>query len=104
MQGIGQALTELVAFDPQSGQLLSGSFMDYAMPRAETMPPMFFVEHLEVPCKTNPAGAKGTGEAGATAAPPAVMNAVANAIGPAAAAKVEMPATAERIWKALQAG
>jgi carbon-monoxide dehydrogenase large subunit len=60
------------------------------------------LEHLEVPCKTNPAGAKGTGEAGATAAPPAVMNAIANAIGPQAAAKVEMPATAERIWQAME--
>jgi len=100
-QGVGQALAEAIVFDPQSGQLLSGSFMDYAMPRAELFPPMA-LEHLEVPCKTNPAGAKGTGEAGATAAPPAVMNAVANAIGPQAAAKVEMPATAERIWHALQ--
>ncbi|MPZ56497.1 MAG: molybdopterin-dependent oxidoreductase [Rhizobiales bacterium] len=100
-QGVGQALTEAVVFDPQSGQLLSGSFMDYAMPRAEHLPPMV-LEHLEVPCKTNPAGAKGTGEAGATAAPPAVMNAIANALGAEAAAKVEMPATAERIWQALK--
>jgi carbon-monoxide dehydrogenase large subunit len=101
-QGVGQALTEVVVFDLQSGQLLSGSFMDYAMPRAEHFPSIAS-EHIEIPCKTNPAGAKGTGEAGTTAAPPAVMNAIANAIGAEAAAKVEMPATAERIWQAMSA-
>jgi carbon-monoxide dehydrogenase large subunit len=70
------------------------------MPRAEHFPPMA-LDHIEVPCKTNPAGAKGTGEAGATAAPPAVMNAIADALGAQAAGKVEMPATAQRIWHAL---
>ena len=99
-QGIGQALGEAAVYDAQSGQLLAGSFMDYAMPRADGMPPMT-VSHHAVPCRTNPLGVKGTGEAGTTAAPAAVLNAIANAL--PAAATLDMPATAEKVWRALQA-
>ena len=97
-QGIGQALTECTIYDA-GGQLVSGSFMDYAMPRADIVPPMN-VEHHVVACRTNPVGAKGTGEAGTTAAPPAVMNAILDAL--PKGAQLEMPATPERIWRALQ--
>jgi carbon-monoxide dehydrogenase large subunit len=99
-QGLGQALTEAVVYDPQSGQLLSGSFMDYAMPRADVMP-MIQTAQVIVPCTTNPLGVKGTGEAGTTAAPCAIMNAIADALPKAVAATLEMPATAERIWRAV---
>jgi len=98
-QGIGQALTEATVYDA-SGQLLSGTFMDYALPRAGDMPPMT-VDHHAVPCRTNPLGVKGTGEAGTTAAPPAVVNAVANALPPSAAQHLDMPLTAEKIWRVL---
>jgi carbon-monoxide dehydrogenase large subunit len=99
-QGLGQALTENTIYDA-AGQLVTGSFMDYALPRAELMPDMT-VEHRAVACRTNPLGVKGTGEAGTTAAPPAVINAILDAL-PAGAA-LDMPATSERIWRALQAG
>ncbi len=99
-QGIGQALLEGTVYD-SSGQLLSGSFMDYAMPRADGVPSMS-VAHHEVPCRTNPLGVKGTGEVGTTAAPPAVVNAIADALPPAAAARLDMPVTAEKIWRALR--
>jgi carbon-monoxide dehydrogenase large subunit len=99
-QGIGQALSEATIYDSQSGQLLSGSFMDYAIPRAEGMPAMT-VAHMEVPCRTNPLGVKGTGEAGTTGAPPTVMNAVIDAL-PEGAKDIDMPATAERIFLALR--
>ena len=98
-QGLGQALTEDTIYDA-SGQLVSGSFMDYALPRSDTVPPMT-VEHMAVACKTNPLGVKGTGEAGTTAAPPALMNAVLDAL--PKGAQLEMPATPARIWEALQA-
>jgi len=98
-QGLGQALTENTIYDA-SGQLVSGSFMDYAVPRADTMPAMT-VEHHTVACRTNPLGVKGTGEAGTTAAPPALVNAILDAL--PKGARLDMPATSERIWKALQA-
>ena len=98
-QGLGQAMGESTIYDDASGQLVSGSFMDYAMPRADTVPPMT-VEHFAVACRTNPLGVKGTGEAGTTAAPPALINALVDALPPGAA--LDMPATPERIWKALQ--
>jgi aerobic carbon-monoxide dehydrogenase large subunit len=97
-QGIGQALTENTVYDA-AGQLVSGTFMDYAMPRADTVP-LMTVEHRAVACRTNPLGVKGTGEAGTTAAPPAVINAILNALPKGAA--LEMPATPERVWRALQ--
>ena len=97
-QGLGQALTENTVYDG-AGQLVSGTFMDYALPRADLMPDMT-VEHRAVACRTNPLGVKGTGEAGTTAAPPAVINAILDALPPGA--QLDMPATPERIWKALQ--
>ena len=98
-QGLGQALTENTVYDA-SGQLVSGSFMDYALPRSDTMPAIA-VEHRAVACKTNPLGVKGTGEAGTTAAPPALINAILDAL--PKGAQLDMPATPERIWQALQA-
>jgi carbon-monoxide dehydrogenase large subunit len=97
-QGIGQALAECTVYDAE-GQLVSGSFMDYAMPRADLIPSMA-VEHHPVACRTNPLGVKGTGEAGTTAAPPAVINAILDAL--PKGAQLEMPATSERVWRALQ--
>ena len=97
-QGLGQALTENTIYDA-GGQLVSGSFMDYALPRFDNTPP-FEVEHSEIACKTNPLGTKGTGEAGTTAAPPAVINAILDALPPGTA--LDMPATSERVWRAMQ--
>jgi carbon-monoxide dehydrogenase large subunit len=97
-QGLGQALTENTVYDA-SGQLVSGSLMDYALPRADLVPDMT-VEHRAVACRTNPLGVKGAGEAGTTAAPPAVLNAILDALPKGAA--LDMPATPERIWRALQ--
>ena len=100
-QGLGQAMLERVVFDPSGGQLTTGSFMDYAMPRADDMP--LFKEELHlVPARTNPLGVKGAGEAGTTAAIAALMNAVADAIPDGAGAHLDMPATAEKIWRACQ--
>jgi len=96
-QGLGQALTENTVY-AAAGQLVSGSFMDYAVPRADLMPDMT-VEHRAVACRTNPLGVKGTGEAGTTAAPPAVINAILDAL--PKGAQLDMPATPERIWRAL---
>ncbi len=97
-QGIGQALAENTIYDA-GGQLVSGSFMDYALPRADLIPSMT-VKHHPIACRTNPLGVKGTGEAGTTAAPPAVINAILDAL--PKGAKLEMPATSERVWRALQ--
>jgi len=98
-QAVGQALLENVSFD-ETGQLLSGSFMDYAMPRADDVPPFLLGSH-DVPTATNPLGVKGAGEAGLTGAPAAVMNAVADALRSAGARPVDMPATPVRVWQAL---
>ncbi len=97
-QGLGQALMEEARFDAESGQLLAASFMDYAMPRATDMP---FVEVLgnHCPTKSNPLGAKGAGEAGTVGALPAVISAVCDAIG---VTHLDMPATAERVWRAMR--
>jgi len=99
-QGLGQALLERTAYDPQSGQLLSGSFMDYAVPRADDLPDIE-VDLIEVPCGTNPLGVKGAGEAGAVGSPPAVMNALLNALAERGVVHLDMPATPERVWAAL---
>lgn len=98
-QGIGQALLEQTSFDGD-GQLLSGSFMDYCMPRADDLP-AFESEFREVPCTTNPLGVKGAGESGAIAALPAVMNALVNALSPLGVTNIEMPATPERVWRTI---
>jgi carbon-monoxide dehydrogenase large subunit len=99
--GLGQALMENVVYDAGNGQLVTGSFMDYAMPRAEDMPPLRDAMH-NVPATTNPRGVKGVGEAGTTAAISAVMNAVADAIPNGAGNHLDMPATAQRLWRACQ--
>jgi carbon-monoxide dehydrogenase large subunit len=99
VQGIGQALLERTVYD-ESGQLLSGSFMDYALPRADDLP-MLDVAFHPVPTPSNPLGVKGCGEAGVTGALPAIMNAVTDALASAGADPVDMPATPERIWRAL---
>ena len=101
-QGTGQALFERTAYDPDSGQLLSGSFMDYALPRAGDLPDIE-VEFLEIPCLTNPLGVKGAGEAGAVGSPPAVINAVLDALAEDGVTHIDMPATPEVVWRALEA-
>jgi carbon-monoxide dehydrogenase large subunit len=98
VQGIGQALLENAVYDDQ-GQLLTGSYMDYCMPRADDVPSFEVVTSAGTACTSNSMGVKGCGEAGAIGAPGAVINAITNAIG----MRVEMPATAERVWRALQA-
>jgi len=100
-QGLGQALMEDIRFDEKSGQLLTGSFMDYAMPRADNFSPMHMKSN-PVPTKTNPLGVKGAGEAGCVGALPAVANAVVDALSPLGIRHIEMPATSERIWRALR--
>jgi aerobic carbon-monoxide dehydrogenase large subunit len=99
-QGLGQAILERTAYDPSSGQLLSGTFMDYAVPRADDLPDIE-VDLIEVPCGTNPLGVKGAGEAGAVGSPPAVINAVVDALSPLGITHVDMPATPEQIWRAV---
>jgi carbon-monoxide dehydrogenase large subunit len=101
-QGIGQALFEELAYDPVTGQLLAGSFMDYAMPRADDMPPFEVDSHI-VPTQMNPLGAKGVGEAGTVGALPALMNAVSHALAPLGVRHLDMPVTPERIWRAINA-
>jgi len=97
-QGVGQALLEGCVYDPDSGQLLTGSYMDYAMPRAINLP-QIKVGLVETPCPHNPLGVKGCGEAGAIAAPAAVINAITDAIGK----PIQMPATPEKVWRTLHA-
>jgi carbon-monoxide dehydrogenase large subunit len=100
VQGLGQALIEHQVYDPQSGQLLSGSFMDYGMPRADTMPDVETVLE-EVPCKTNPLGVKGIGESGTIGAPPTVINALIDALEPLGVDHIDMPATPGRVWETI---
>ena len=101
-QGIGQALFEHTAYDGE-GQLLSGSFMDYCLPRADDLPDLDFVLN-GTPTTRNPMGVKGCGEAGAAGSPPAVINAVVDALKPYGVRHVDMPATPERVWAAMQKG
>ena len=98
-QGIGQAMTEGCHYDPESGQLVTGSFGDYCIPRADDVP-SYQLDTRETPCTHNPLGVKGCGEAGAIGAPPAVMNAITDALG---IKDLPMPATAETVWKAIRA-
>jgi carbon-monoxide dehydrogenase large subunit len=100
-QGIGQALCESTVYDNESGQLLTGSYMDYCMPRADNLP-FFSVATNTTLCTHNPLGVKGCGEAGAIGAPAAVMNAVVHALSPLGITDLVMPATAERVWRAIQ--
>ncbi len=99
-QGLGQALMEEVVYDRESGQMLSGSFMDYSMPRADTMPYMHVTSN-PVPTKRNPLGAKGAGEAGTVGALPSIVNAVVDALAPLGVKSLDMPATSQRIWQAI---
>jgi aerobic carbon-monoxide dehydrogenase large subunit len=101
-QGVGQALMEEIVYDRGSGQLLTASFMDYAMPRAETLCDMVVASN-PVPTKLNPLGAKGAGEAGTVGALPAVINAVVDALAPLGVRVLDMPATSDRVWQAIQA-
>lgn len=95
-QGLGQAMLEGCVYDSRSGQLLTGSSMDYTMPRADDLP-NFVVDHTVTPCTHNPLGVKGCGEAGAIGSPPAFINALTDALG---VKDMPMPATAERVWRA----
>jgi carbon-monoxide dehydrogenase large subunit len=101
VQGIGQALMETITYD-SSGQLMSGSFMDYAMPRADDFCPFVLGEN-EVPTKTNPLGVKGAGESGTVGALSSVMNAINDAMAQIGAAYMQMPATPEKVWRAIAA-
>jgi len=101
VQGLGQGLFEILAYDSGTGQLLSGSFMDYAMPRADDLP-FFDVDSHEVPTKVNPLGAKGVGEAGTVGAMPALLNAVNDALAPLGVRHLDMPVTPERVWRAIR--
>lgn len=102
-QGIGQAMLERCVYDNESGQLLSGSYMDYAMPHASDVP-SFTVETAKgTPCTHNPLGVKGCGEAGAIGSPPAVINAILDALAPLGVKDLQMPATPHRVWSAIQA-
>lgn len=104
VQGIGQALMEDTTYDADTGQLLAASLMDYALPRAGDVPPFAF-ETRNVPCKVNPLGVKGAGEAGAIGSCPAVMNAIVDALWRAYRVKhIDMPATPERVWAAIEEG
>jgi carbon-monoxide dehydrogenase large subunit len=100
-QGVGQALMEEVVYDPASGQLLTASFMEYAMPRADTLPDVVIGSN-PVPTAANLLGAKGAGEAGTVGALPAVMNAVLDALAPLGVRHLDMPATPDRVWEAIQ--
>ncbi len=101
VQGIGQALMEHQVYDRDSGQLLTGSFMDYAMPRAGDMPDID-ANMEEIPCKTNPLGVKGIGESGTIGAPPTIINAVIDALRPLGVEAIDMPASPLRVWEAIQ--
>jgi carbon-monoxide dehydrogenase large subunit len=100
-QGIGQALYEQVAYDPESGQLVSSTFGEYCMPRADDLPDFEMAFH-EVPCTTNPLGVKGVGEAGSVGAPPTVINAILDALRPLRVDHIDMPATPGRIWESMR--
>jgi len=100
-QGVGQALLEQIVYEPGSGQLLTASFMEYAMPRADTFCDMH-IESNPVPTRLNPMGAKGAGEAGTVGALPVVINAVMSALAPLGVRDLDMPASSERVWRAIQ--
>ena len=100
-QGIGQALLEHAVYDEETGQLLSGSLMDYCLPRADDLP-MFSCANNQVACRNNPLGVKGCGEVGPIAAPPAVVSAVLDALGPLGVLTIDMPLTPQRVWRAIQ--
>jgi carbon-monoxide dehydrogenase large subunit len=102
-QGIGQALFEHTVYDERSAQLLSGSFMDYAVPRADDLPPLD-ITLAELPTAVNPLGVKGAGQAGCIAAPQTIVNAILDALAPFGIEHIDMPATPERVWRAIRSG
>jgi carbon-monoxide dehydrogenase large subunit len=101
-QGVGQAMLERTVYDPDTGQLVTGSLTDYALPRADDLPRIEFSYNV-VPCRTNPLGLKGAGEAGAIGAPPAFVNAIVDALSPLGVEHIDMPVTPERLWQAIRA-
>jgi carbon-monoxide dehydrogenase large subunit len=101
-QGVGQALWEWCAYDPETGQLLSSTLMDYAVPRADALP-SFTTEISEVPSTAHPLGLRGGGEGGTTPALGAVINAICDALADLGVEHIEMPATPERVWQAIRA-
>ena len=101
-QGIGQALLEENVYDRETGQLITGSFMDYAMPRADTFPDFNNTLDDSVPARTNPLGAKGVGESGTVGSTPTVMNAIMDALWPLGVRSIQMPATPHRVWQAIR--
>jgi len=101
VQGVGQALAEQCWYDPQSGQLLSGSLMDYALLRADMLP-LFSTELSEVPTPTHPLGIRPAGEGGTTPALAVVINAIVDALSEFGVTHIEMPATPERVWRAIR--
>ncbi len=101
VQGMGQALMEHCVYDRETGQLVTGSYMDYTMPRADDFPNIV-IGHVCTPCTTNPLGTKGCGEAGAIGSPPAVINAVLDALAPLGVKDLDMPASPNRVWAAIQ--
>ncbi len=100
-QGIGQAMLEHTVYDPESGQMLSGSFMDYSLPRAQDLPDLD-ITLTGVPTQANPLGVKGSGQAGAMASPQAIIVAVLDALAPLGVTHIDMPATPERVWRAIR--
>ena len=100
-QGIGQALLEHTVYEEQSGQLLTASFLDYALPRADDLPPLD-ITLAELPTAVNALGAKGAGQAGCMAAPQTIINAILDALAPLGIAHIDMPVTPERVWRAIQ--
>ena len=98
----GRRCSKHCVFDPDTGQLVTGSLADYCLPRAEDLPAIEFAYNI-VPCRTNPLGIKGAGEAGAIGAPPALVNAVVDALAPLGIDRLDMPLTPERVWRAIQA-
>jgi carbon-monoxide dehydrogenase large subunit len=103
-QGAGQALCEQAVYDPQSGQLLSGSLMDYCVPRADQFPPLHATFDESIPCRTNLLGVKGCGELGTIGSVPAVVHAVLDALHQKGVLHLEMPLTSEKVWRALHRG
>ncbi|HEY9869887.1 MAG TPA: molybdopterin cofactor-binding domain-containing protein, partial [Candidatus Obscuribacterales bacterium] len=101
-QAVGQALMEQAVYDPESGQLLTGSLLDYCLPRADDLPNFDTYTDETTPCKINPLGAKGVGELGTVGGTPTVINALLDALRPLGVHHLEMPATPERVWRAIR--
>ena len=101
VQGIGQALYEEARYDPDSGQLLTGSLLDYAVPHADSLP-RIRSQFQQTPSPTNPLGVKGIGESGAIGAPPTIVNAVLDALSPFGIGHLDMPLSPQKVWSAIQ--